>query len=44
MIEADWPIQNSTLAVSLQEAAALTFTNGGTVGTALKEIVKRAIG
>jgi hypothetical protein len=30
-IEADWPIQNSTLAVRLQEAAALSFTNGGTM-------------
>jgi hypothetical protein len=30
VLEADWPLQNSTLAVRLQEAAALTFNNGGT--------------
>lgn len=28
-IEADWPIQESTLALRLQEAAALPFINGG---------------
>ncbi len=28
-IEADWPVENSTLMVRLQEAAALNFTSGG---------------